>query len=64
MSLPFDSVLGNDSRFDGIAGKDINNPKIPIKFVRAVGKLVYETTRTVTEVAEDTDEARRELKMP
>jgi len=38
--------------------------QIPIKFVRAVGKLVYETARTVTEIAEDTDEARRELKMP
>jgi Restriction endonuclease PvuII len=43
-------------------GKDINNPKIPIKFVRSVGKLVYETDRTVTEIAEETDEARRELK--
>ena len=24
--------------------KDINNPKIPLKFVREVGKLVYATT--------------------
>ena len=42
--------------------KDINNPKIPIKFVQQVGKLVYETDRTVTEIAEETEQARQELK--
>lgn len=43
-------------------GKDINNPKIPIKFVREVGKLVYETERTVTEIAADAPKAQDELK--
>jgi hypothetical protein len=42
--------------------KDINNPKIPIKFVREVGKLVYETERTVTEIAEDAPKAQDDLK--
>ena len=43
-------------------GKDINNPKIPIKYVREVGKLVYETERSVTEIAEDADQAQEAVK--
>ncbi len=42
--------------------KDINNPKIPIKFIKDVGTLVYETQRSVTEIAEDADEAQELVK--
>lgn len=30
-----------ESKWHASGGKDINNPKIPVKFVRASGKLVY-----------------------
>lgn len=53
-----------EDKWKADGNKDINNPKIPIKFVIQVGKLVYETDTTVTEIAEDKDEARRELKEP
>jgi hypothetical protein len=43
-------------------GKDINNPKIPIKFVREVGKLVYETERTDTEITQDAAKRRKTSK--
>jgi Restriction endonuclease PvuII len=42
--------------------RDINNPKIPIKFVKQVGKLVYKTEMTAAEIAEDAAEAREEVK--
>jgi hypothetical protein len=53
-----------EAKWHADGGKDINNPKIPIKFVMQVGKLVYETQRTVTEIAEETHEARQELQEP
>jgi hypothetical protein len=31
----------NEDKWHKSGGKDINNPKIPVTFVRAVGKLVY-----------------------
>jgi hypothetical protein len=43
-------------------GKDINNPKIPIKFVREVGKPVYETERTITEITQDAAKAQEDFK--
>jgi len=45
-------------------GRDINNPKIPIKFVKRVGKLVYKTGRTVAEIADEAAKARKEVKKP
>ena len=53
-----------EAKWHADGGKDINNPKIPIKFVKEVGKLVYETDSTVTEIADETSEARSELKKP
>ena len=31
----------NERKWHDSGGKDINNPKIPVKFVREVGKLIY-----------------------
>jgi hypothetical protein len=31
----------HETKWHGSGGKDINNPKIPLKYVRQVGKLVY-----------------------
>jgi hypothetical protein len=42
--------------------KDINNPKIPIKFVRQVGTLVYGTEESVVEIEAKKAPAREKLK--
>ncbi|WP_052536119.1 restriction endonuclease [Bradyrhizobium sp. ORS 375] len=57
---PYFSKWEEKWRSDG--GKDINNPKIPIKFVKEVGTLVYETDVSVTEIAEDAKEAQDTVK--
>jgi hypothetical protein len=31
----------NERKWHDSGGKDINNPKIPVKFVRKVGELIY-----------------------
>lgn len=51
-----------ENKWNADGGKDINNPKIPIKFVKEVGTLVYETEQTVTEIAEEATEAQSKLK--
>lgn len=51
-----------EDKWHADGGKDINNPKIPIKFVREVGKLVYGTETSVTEIAVKKTPARRRLK--
>jgi hypothetical protein len=51
-----------EAKWHADGGKDINNPKIPIKFVREVGKLVYGTETSVTEIAVKKAPARRRLK--
>jgi hypothetical protein len=43
---------------------DAGMTRLPIKFVEQVGKLVYKTDFTVSEIAEEADEARHELKKP
>jgi hypothetical protein len=50
-----------EEKWHADGGKDINNPKIPIRFVREVGQLVYGTEDTV-EIATKKSRARRKLK--
>jgi hypothetical protein len=51
-----------EAKWKADGNKDINNPKIPIKFVRKVGKLVYGTDKTVMEIASKKTAARQRLK--
>lgn len=51
-----------EAKWKADGNKDINNPKIPIRFVREVGKLVYGTDDSVTEIASKKGAARRKLK--
>ena len=59
---PYFSMWEKKWHADG--GKDINNPKIPLKFIMEHGKLVYGTERSVKEIAVKTETARRRLKSP
>lgn len=43
-------------------GKDINNPKVPVSFIRQNGELVYGTEETVREIGVKKRQARRRLK--
>ena len=53
-----------EEKWHADGGRDINNPKIPIKFVRQVGKLVYGTEQTVLEIESKKAPARAILKKP
>lgn len=51
-----------EAKWHGSGGRDINNPKIPVKFVMEKGTLVYGTDESVKEIAEKKAVARRRLK--
>jgi Restriction endonuclease PvuII len=53
-----------DKKWHDDGGKDINNPKIPIKFVRSVGTLVYKTPATVIQKNPDALEIIKDPKLP
>jgi hypothetical protein len=53
-----------EEKWEASGGRDINNPKIPLKFVMENGKLVYGTEDSVREITFKKAAARRKLKMP